>query len=87
MAETGDPAGMRRQAAQYRRVADRLRLLATRLAQKVSQMDYLGPAATRFRALMHRRRERIQLVARDLDELADYLVREASRVEQAQGAA
>jgi uncharacterized protein YukE len=65
-----DPAEIRRQAALLRSAAETIELLVQRLDHRVESMTFEGPAAVRFKAAMHDRRQRGNRVANELEELA-----------------
>ena len=85
----GDPAMRRVQAEEYRRVAGRFRAYvrdideeSRSLHRRAESMEYVGPAATRFRVRMRRRRQAAKGVAEGLDTLAEYLLMQARRAER-----
>jgi len=69
-----DPAEIRRQAALLRSASETIETLVQRLDQRVEGMEFEGPAALRFRAVMEERTQRGRSAARELDELATTLL-------------
>jgi methyl-accepting chemotaxis protein len=82
MDTTGDPAGMRQQAALVRTTADAVDALIARLQHDVEAMDFEGPAATRARSAWLDREHRARHVIGELREIAEQMTHEAHVVEE-----
>jgi hypothetical protein len=80
----GDPAAMRAAAARLQLRAEQLGAAGARLEAQVGSMVYEGPAADRLRASTVDRRQRLQVAAGRLQDLAATLMRSAADVEAAQ---
>jgi hypothetical protein len=77
----GDPAAMRAEAAMLRSQAEALASLAQQLQARVESVEYEGPAATRFRGAMADQGRRAMQLAGELQDLANYVLRAAARVD------
>src|SRR5688500_8943959 len=77
----GNPDAMRAEASALRAQAEALASLAQQLQGRVESIEYEGPAATRFRGAMADHSRRANQLAAELQELSNYILRAAARVE------
>ena len=78
----GDPVMMRSEAYALRSQAEALASLAQQLQGRVESVEFEGPAADRFRSAMSDRYQEVVSLAAELQELANYVLRAAARVEE-----
>ncbi len=81
MIPRGDVAAMREFARLVSKGAENVGYLAERLQASVQAIEYEGPAATRFRAAMKRRKHAADRVEEELRDLSHFLLREAGQLE------
>jgi uncharacterized protein YukE len=72
---------MRAEAAMLRSQAEALASLAQQVQARVETIEFEGPAATRFRGAMANQSRRAAQLAGELQDLANYVLRAAARVE------
>jgi hypothetical protein len=77
----GDPAGMRRLAAEFSTRAEAVAATIESLSLRVAATTFEGPAATQLRAAMRAREERGRQAVLRLEAAAATLRRAAGRVE------
>ena len=72
---------MRAEAAMLRSQAEALASLAQQVQARVESIEFEGPAATRFRGAMADQGRRAAQLAGELQDLANYVLRAAARVD------
>jgi hypothetical protein len=72
---------MRAEAAMLRSQAEALASLAQQVQARVESIEFEGPAATRFRGAMADQSRRAAQLAGELQDLANYVLRAAARVD------
>jgi uncharacterized protein YukE len=72
---------MRAEAAMLRTQAEALASLAQQVQARIDGLEFEGPAATRFRGSMADQSRRSAQLAGELQDLANYVLRTAARVE------
>ena len=72
---------MRAEAALLRSQAEALASLAQQLQARVEGVEFEGPAATRFRGSVADQSRRAAQLAGELQDLANYVLRAAARVD------
>jgi uncharacterized protein YukE len=72
---------MRAEAAMLRSQAEALAALAQQVQARVESIEFEGPAAIRFRGAMADQSRRAAQLAGELQDLANYVLRAAVRVE------
>jgi uncharacterized protein YukE len=72
---------MRAEAAMLSSQAESIAALAQQLQARVEGMEFEGPAATQFRGAMADQSRRAAQVAGELQDLSNYVLRAAARVE------
>lgn len=80
----GDVDGMRRLSSELRHHAAEIRRHADRIAGQPHSMVFSGPAADGFREFVGHERDHVAAIARELDDQALALDREAQETAQAQ---
>jgi uncharacterized protein YukE len=77
----GDPAMMRSEAYALRSQAEALASLAQQLQGRIESLTFEGPAADRFRSAMTERYQEALRLAGELQDLSQYVLSAAARVE------